>query len=598
MRFLWMYQRRLAALSGIVVVLHGASLSQAQFAPIRNPIQINEQRTLTNGQTQSYGQSQSYGKPQVFGQLRSNDQTSPQNSPQTPLQSNGQAQPQRVAQNPTANQADNQNQAYRQLQGMPQYTARAFQGAEAAVMPQPVETVVPDNVSAGANVVAGAPSCNNCQSAPSAAYRGSGGFETGGYGYNTFASGSGVGNGLLRSHQNSGRRWFGGIYGLLMDRSSGSNAPLAFATSTTNAPPYYPTDTEIALNTSSADIGYQSGIEVRFGATFSGRYGGGYGGGSSCDVGYNTFSGGASGCSTSCSSGPTHAWETVYWGIVEDSATSVVTDTTGDMTRTYGMIDFRGLEYDPGTGYRSVNVFYDYGPPTVDNSTPYDVEVRSFTTRSRFSAQNVELNLLRLPILNGGSGIGTYGNCSTRPRYELTTLLGARFMRFDEDFYFRTDYERMDTNATGFLAYNAEVDNKLYGFQLGFNGLYRIGGGGRWSLHCSSSVGVYGNQINVRQWMASPTGAVRFANGANGNFDVNSSKDDVAMIGELRLGGSYQYSSNWRFYGGWRAVGVTGVALATAQIPTAFITPGQVGAVASDGSLILHGLQTGVEFTY
>jgi len=47
---------------------------------------------------------------------------------------------------------------------------------------------------------------------------------------------------------------------------------------------------------------------------------------------------------------------------------------------------------------------------------------------------------------------------------------------------------------------------------------------------------------------------------------------------------------------------MTGLARATDQIPsvfiTPFITPAQVGAIASDGSMLLHGLQTGIEFSY
>ena len=43
---------------------------------------------------------------------------------------------------------------------------------------------------------------------------------------------------------------------------------------------------------------------------------------------------------------------------------------------------------------------------------------------------------------------------------------------------------------------------------------------------------------------------------------------------------------------------MTGLALATEQIPIVFITPNQVGTIASDGSMLLHGLQAGMEFSY
>lgn len=398
------------------------------------------------------------------------------------------------------------------------------------------------------------------------------GCDNGCYTYNTFDRGNGYrygsydntcyGSGCLEDCGNSSHRWFGGVYGLAMERNNANRVPLAFVT--TNAVPYFPTDAEIALTTRDADIDYQGGLEIRFGAYFGGRRGSG-----------------------SCGCGPSYAWETAYWGIFEDSATATITDVTADANRTYGMIDFNGLEFDPGTGFRSVNVFYDSGLPTVDNSAPVDVEVRSLSVRSTFQVQNIEMNLLRLPVLNGGGGSS---------RYELTTILGARIMRVDDDFWFRTDYEidPAGTPTLGSLAYDVQTDNTLYGFQVGGNGTYRFGNSGRLSMHCNSTVGLYGNHIEVSQRMDN----ARFANGAIGAFLVESEKEDVSVIGEMRLGLSYQGHRNWRIYGGWRVIGMTGLALATDQIPTAFITPNQVGTIASNGSMILHGLQSGIEFTY
>ena len=83
------------------------------------------------------------------------------------------------------------------------------------------------------------------------------------------------------------------------------------------------------------------------------------------------------------------------------------------------------------------------------------------------------------------------------------------------------------------------------------------------------------------------------------DFDVSATKTDVSMLGELRLGASYQYSCHCRLYGGWRAIGVTGIALATDQAPNQFLDVAQLQRyVNSNGSMILHGLQAGVEWNY
>ena len=201
---------------------------------------------------------------------------------------------------------------------------------------------------------------------------------------------------------------------------------------------------------------------------------------------------------------------------------------------------------------------------------------------------------------SGYGGCGARGACGCMPRYSVTTVIGARFMRLDDDFWFRTDYEDdpAGTPTLGWLAYNAQVDNTLYGAQIGCRGVYRLGCSGCFALHCSSLVGVYGNHIEVTQWMDSPSGTVRYANNGNDDFYVENEKDDVSILGELRIGASYQYNCNCRVYGGWRAIGVTGVALPTDQIQNSFNSPNQTAWIHSNGSMIIHGLQSGIEYNY
>jgi len=591
MRFSWTFRHSVMATALAVLTLQGQGSATAQFAAGRAQSQP----------VQQYQQYQQHQQPYVV------------------QPGSGQAQ------RPIA-----QYNAVPQY-NTPQYTAMAHQVAPAGngpnnLLPQPAMSEQVQGMVVGGQPNAAPPVYESYPGpgcATGSAYGGGGGYSN----YNTFANGNagsygaancGTNQGYLRGANRNcnGRRWFGGVYGLLMQRDRGNRIPLAFST-TTPGVGYYPTDAEVVLTTGDVDLGYQGGAEIRFGSTLN-RFGRGA-----------TY--GAGGCG-SC--GPQYAWEAAYWGLAEETETSQFNDvaTFGtDGNRLYGAIDFRGLEYNAGGGYRSVNDYYDFGPPTTDNTAGGDVEIRSVVARSTFSAQNIELNILRLPVFSGGScwsgcnsgcgggcaaggcdvggcatgrrGIGGYGagrlgrgrpGAYVGPRYSLTTLVGARYMRFDEDFSFRSNFDVIG-GTSGFLAYNVEADNNLLGFQIGCNGIYRFGCTGR----CNSSLGLYGNRINVSQRMDVPTGgALRFANGTNANFDVESSKNDVAMLGELRLGSSYQVGSNWRLYGGWRVIGVTGIALSTNQIPTAFITPGQVGTIASNGSMLLHGLQVGTEWTY
>ena len=393
--------------------------------------------------------------------------------------------------------------------------------------------------------------------------------------------------------------WFGGAYGLLMDRDNANKYPLVFASTTLASGGYPAAGQSVALTTRDADVGYQGGVEFRLGRTF------GCGSLDPC------------GCGTSC--GPRWGLEGVYWELFEDDANAQYVDQGA--LRTYSMMPMYGLEYDNGAGYRPINEYWDYAPPA---QTVTDIEVRLARVRSSFEVQNFELNLLRLSMCGGDYGCSSpavcnvgcdsgscgadacAGGCATGgcgpvgSRFSCTGVAGVRYMEFDESFMYGVDFDNTGVGAPGSidgsLDYRSEVQNSLIGAQVGCNGMYRIGC--KWGLHANTVVGVYGNDVDVRQYMVSPTGLVRYI-GTGEDFNVMASKTDVAMLGELRLGASYQATCNVRLYGGWRAIGVTGIALATDQTPSAFLSAAQMSNyVNSNGSMILHGLQTGVEWNY
>ena len=425
---------------------------------------------------------------------------------------------------------------------------------------------------------------------------GCGGYSTYGCGLNQ-CDGGRLG-GLIRPR--GCNHWFGGVYGLLMERDYGDKVPLTFAAAglTPGVPPgNYPGSNAVVLTTRNVDTGFQPGVEFRLGRTFGGSY---------------------DPCSGCCSA-PCWGLEGVYWTLFEEDAYAQYVDSS--MLRTYSMIDPRGLEYNPGTGYRPMRDYMDYGPPVEDHSAGGDIRIDLARVRSSFEVQNFEINLLRLPLVGGGvaaCGASACGGCDSGcsspcggcdtcgtatcgrgcgSRFSAVTLCGFRYMQFDESFMYGVNFTNTTSAATGFMDYHSDVTNDLYGFQLGSNGMYRIGC--KWGLHLGANFGLYGNDIDVHQYFNSPTGNVRYIGDTGNNFNANASKTDVAMIGELRLGASYQYSCHCRLYGGWRAIGVTGIALATDQVPNAFIDAAQMNNyVNSNGSLILHGMQAGVEWNY
>lgn len=392
----------------------------------------------------------------------------------------------------------------------------------------------------------------------------------------------GVGDRLLC--RNSCNYWFGGVYGLLMQRDSSDKYNLGMVDDSMPVNGY-PTMPNIPVDTSDVDPGFQGGVEFRLGRTF---------GGVSADP---------CGCSPCC---PSWGVEGVYWELFGDTQSfDYMPSMPSDY---YSMMPMPGLEYNGGGGYMPLNNFWNYGPP-VGGGTYSINDVR---VRSNFEARNIEINLLRLNLCgcapacgpcggcDGGScGIGGgAGGCSTGycapNRYNITGVCGVRYMEIDDYFMYGVDYD--NGVLMGYLDYNARTENRLLGFQLGSNAMYRVGC--KWGLHMNTLVGLYGNDISTNQYFNSTTGMVRYTSSGDG-FMPNADKTDVSMIGELRLGASYQMTCHCRLYGGWRAMGITGLALATNQAPNQWLTSGQGSSYVNSGdSLILHGLQTGVEWNY
>jgi hypothetical protein len=475
------------------------------------------------------------------------------------------------------------------------------QPGNGSYMPQPVPT---EEYAATQGYQPGAPALNgaNCNCQPGSGYESYPGYgSTTPYGAcNSGACGydqPGMMARVLGKH--GAGYWFGGVYGLLMDRDSSDKYPLAFANNGGGAG-YYPNPSEVVMTSRDVDTDFQGGVEFRLGRTF--------GGGATDPCGYG------------CGCGPTWGLEGVYWTLFDEDESASYMDSGS--SRTYSMMPMRGLTYlPPSATQMPIHDFWDYAPPV---EAADDYMVTRVRASSSFEVQNIEVNLLRLSlcgsscaapaVCNVGCDSGSCdtcsgGTCSTGAcgtggyfrglgsRFSCTGVCGVRYLELDESFMYGVDYLNTNTNASGYVDYHALTENKLVGAQIGCNGMYRIGC--KWGLHLNSLVGLYGNDIDSRQYFATPAGGTVYYGGTTEVFDVNADKTDVAMLGELRLGGSYQATCHCRLYGGWRVMGLTGIALAGEQTPNAFLNGSQMdGYVNSNGSMILHGLQTGVEWNY
>ena len=276
-----------------------------------------------------------------------------------------------------------------------------------------------------------------------------------------------------------------------------------------------------------------------------------------------------------------YAWEVAWWGLDDDANDVTYTDRPGDDVRIYGMKNFAGLEYDrDGDGtYRKQRQRLLW-LPVADSRPPgpfAEYVVLAQRVRTNFKAQNLELNSSASRSATWRAAAATAaatGATAAMPPVATATLAAARSSaarrrsRCTGRAACGTS-ARMTTSCTppsslvaggtpdsrGFdgwsydddneLYYDMQVENHLVGPQLGWTMNYCYAC--QWNFFCNSTFGVFNNHIEHDQRMWSRRrrhGAVQRRSGDE--FDVESDKDDISFLGELRLGGSYDITCNWR----------------------------------------------------
>jgi len=206
--------------------------------------------------------------------------------------------------------------------------------------------------------------------------------------------------------------------------------------------------------------------------------------------------------------------------------------------------------------------------------------------------RNTDINNFEVNLLNNG---GSYTTRRGRAgNFEL--LGGFRWFQFDETLSYISNNPALTATSPTQTTYQSFVSNDLVGFQLGARNEICLTG--RLRAFGGVSAGVFNNRINSRQRFFDQNGSVPvLASGvsAGREFDYSDQKDDVAILGELDLGLTYQLSQRLRARFGYRTFGVAGVALAGDQIPYDFTDTDRIQRANSNGSLLLHGGYVGLE---
>src|SRR4029079_5148465 len=115
---------------------------------------------------------------------------------------------------------------------------------------------------------------------------------------------------------------------------------------------------------------------------------------------------------------------------------------------------------------------------------------------------------------------------------------------------------------------------------------------------CNSTFGIFDNHMSDWQRMFDGTGTYATFAADGSTYNLRTSKDAVAFLGELRVGAAYDISCHWRGVVAYRAVAISGLATASDQLQNDYSDRWSAGTVDSDNAVVIHGVQIGAECRY
>ena len=252
--------------------------------------------------------------------------------------------------------------------------------------------------------------------------------------------------------------------------------------------------------------------------------------------------------------------ELTYWGLSDEVRNTYATPDF------FSIGQFEDLNLDGNTVFQTFN------------------NVNTLSVFRDFEINNFEANLLR----NGGNYTTRRGKSGN-----FEVLGGFRLFQFDESF-------RIIGNGTtslgqpGTTEYRSEADNFLLGGQMGARNEICLGK--RLRFTSGVNVGVFNNRSETRQQILDQNGVkatIASGDSAGEDFYFEDTQDDVAIMGELKVGLAYQISDRWRYHVGYQILGVGGVALAADQVPLNATDAGLLSRSRTNQSLLLQGLYFG-----
>ncbi|QDT11234.1 BBP7 family outer membrane beta-barrel protein [Planctomycetes bacterium K23_9] len=196
----------------------------------------------------------------------------------------------------------------------------------------------------------------------------------------------------------------------------------------------------------------------------------------------------------------------------------------------------------------------------------------------------------------GNGRYGGFGGPLTRSgRVQVTTSHGFRWFQLEDALEVASNVDGTAGYQADDVYYNVDTENNLFGYQFGSKLNYCLTE--RLMLTAGGKIGIYGNDVNVRQRLGTETNLAYYTTA--GVDDVLTDNDDTALsaLAELDLGLGYRLNNAWTLTGGYRMLSACGVATAPGSTAD-FTSLDSVGAVNADDCLILHGGYVGLQYNW
>jgi hypothetical protein len=282
------------------------------------------------------------------------------------------------------------------------------------------------------------------------------------------------------------------------------------------------------------------------------------------------------------------------------------------------MPQYRDVEMDYGSGPDSV---YDHvNGMSVDSAGAVAVRVQR-----NLQFQGIEANLFSFGLMGaqrvayagcgndsvlsrfglGGLGLGRgtgFGGAAgplaqcNRNRVRVMTSHGFRWFQIEDDMELAYNVDGAPGYTLNDIYDGVEVENNLFGYQFGGRLSYCLGR--RLDLNIGGKFGLYGNRAEMRHRLGSVNQVAYRESMPNDLIETESSDTVLSTLGELDLGLGYRISNAWTVRGGYRVLGVTGVATAVDAFPANYSSIASAAQVHADNSYLLHGSYVGLEFNW